>query len=158
MIEDQPLMQRVKWTLDLFTSPRGVSWLHEPKSAIPPHPSPTTPKSTFILGQLGKVLIVYLVYDIASLHAHWNPGFAPRSAGIASLGWLQRFPAVLGWAALGYTGMALSHYILGLLCVAIGLTGPQEWPAFFGGIGSAWSVRSFWGCVPFLLNLTVLPI
>ncbi|KAJ7275781.1 hypothetical protein C8J57DRAFT_1589945 [Mycena rebaudengoi] len=144
MIEDQPLMQRVKWTLDLFTSPRGVSWLHEPKSAIPPHPSPTTLKSTFILGQLGKLFIVYLVYDIASLHAQWNSGFAPRGAGIASLGWLQQFPAVLGWASLGYAGMALPHCILGLLCVAVELSGPQEWPAFFWGIGFARSIRLFW--------------
>ncbi|KAJ7469008.1 membrane bound O-acyl transferase family-domain-containing protein [Mycena latifolia] len=145
-IEGAPLWQRLKWSVDLFTSPRGVNWTHEPLSAIPPHPDPATPRLSFILRQILKVVGVFIVYDIASLYVRSQAAFEPGvDTGMASLDVRRRFAAVIAWAALGYSGMALQHCLLGIICVAVHLTGPEEWPAFFGGVGDAWSVRSFWG-------------
>ncbi|KAJ7845581.1 membrane bound O-acyl transferase family-domain-containing protein [Mycena leptocephala] len=122
-IQNTSPWRRLIWALDLFTSPRGVNWAHEPRSAIPTHPDPAMPRRTFIFRQLLKVVAIYLVYDLASLAVRASPAFAP---GVD-------------------TGIATLHYLLGIICVAVHLTGPNEWPAFFGGVGDAWSVRSFWG-------------
>jgi hypothetical protein len=111
------------------------------------------PRRTFIFRQLLKVVAIYLVYDLASLAVRASPAFAPGAdTGIATLVFWRRVGAVVVWGALGYAGMALQHYLLGIICVAVHLTGPNEWPAFFGGVGDAWSVRSFWGYVKFQLS------
>ncbi|KAJ7107489.1 membrane bound O-acyl transferase family-domain-containing protein [Mycena epipterygia] len=145
-IEEGSLWKRLKWALDLFTSPRGVNWTHEPRNAIPPHPDPSKPRLAFVLHQLLKTALVFVVYDLASLYVRASPAFEPgEHTGIAGLDMWRRFEGVIAWAAVGYAGMALQHYVLGIICVAVHLTGPGEWPAFFGGVHDAWSVRSFWG-------------
>jgi hypothetical protein len=149
-IEDASTWQRIKWAADLFTSPRGVNWAHEPRFAIPPHLDPSAARLTFILWQLLKVVVIFVIYDLTSFYVRSVPAFGLGiDSGIATLAFPQRIAAVLVWGALGYCGMALQHYLLGILCVAVHLTGPEEWPAFFGGVGDAWSVRSFWGFMNF---------
>ncbi|KAF8200528.1 membrane bound O-acyl transferase family-domain-containing protein [Mycena galopus ATCC 62051] len=145
-IEERSLWQRVKWALDLFTSPRGINWAHEPRNAISPHPDSSKPRLSFVLQQLLKISLLFVVYDLASLYIHSSPAFEPgEHTGIAALDMQRRFEGVLAWAAVGYAGMAMQHYILGVICVTVHLTGPDEWPAFFGGVRDGWSVRSFWG-------------
>ncbi|KAJ7160443.1 membrane bound O-acyl transferase family-domain-containing protein [Mycena filopes] len=145
-IEHSSLWQRTKWSLDLLTSPRGVNWAHEPRTALPPHPAPSTSRTAFILRRILTVALIYIIYDSASLYINSTAAFEPGpDAGLAGLPLGQRGAAVLAWVALGYAGMALQHYILGIVCVAVRLTGPDEWPAFFGGVADAWSVRTFWG-------------
>ncbi|KAJ7107484.1 hypothetical protein C8R44DRAFT_885482 [Mycena epipterygia] len=138
-----PSCPRLKWALDLFTtSPRGVDWAHEPRNAIPSHPDPSTPWATFVFHQLLKI---FLGYDIASLYVRSSPTFEPgEHTGVAGLDMRRRFEGVVAWAAVGYAGMVLQHYILGIIYVAVHIT---ERPAFLGGVLNAWSVRSFWGWV-----------
>ncbi|KAF5365498.1 hypothetical protein D9757_012974 [Collybiopsis confluens] len=35
-----PFLSRLKWSAKLVLSPRGIGFKHEPKSVLPPHPSP----------------------------------------------------------------------------------------------------------------------
>ncbi|KAJ6596224.1 hypothetical protein DFH09DRAFT_1305124 [Mycena vulgaris] len=110
LIEDMSTSRRLKWAADLFTSTRGVNWAHEPRSAISPHPDPPIPRITFIMRQLLKIVLIFFVYDLASLYMRSRAAFEPGvGTGIATLD------------------------LLGILCVVVHLTGPDEWPAFFGG-------------------------
>ena len=73
-----------------------------------------------------------------------------------------RFSAVSGQEILVRIGVSFSMWFLGacvlqaiysameIVAVGSGLTGVEGWKPLFGNLSDCWSVRQFWGYVPFL--------
>ncbi|KAJ6551907.1 membrane bound O-acyl transferase family-domain-containing protein [Mycena capillaripes] len=142
-IDKAPLKLRVKWAFQLFFNARGIGWAHEPRAAIPSRAPPNTLRINFIVRQLGCLCITFLLFDLANLHARWNPAFYMRT-GMVSAGWRWRVTGTAAWAVAACSGMSMAHYTASILCVALGVSRPQDWPPLFGDLADAASVRTFW--------------
>ncbi|KAJ7035130.1 membrane bound O-acyl transferase family-domain-containing protein [Mycena alexandri] len=142
-IEYAPLKARIKWALQLFISPRGVGWEHEPRSAIPSGAPPNTPRIKFIIRQSACLVVAFLCFDIMNLHLRWNPAFYARM-GMVSAGWTWRFVGTAGFGMGAAAALSTVHYTLSIIFVALGVSVPQDWPPLFGDLASATSVRAFW--------------
>ncbi|KAJ7757191.1 membrane bound O-acyl transferase family-domain-containing protein [Mycena maculata] len=143
-IESAPLTWRLKWALHLFLDVRGVGWAHEPRAALPgSRAPPNTSRITFLVSQTARMLATILLFDLVNLHTRWNPAFGQRM-GLEAVDWPWRVVGTVGWAAGAYAGLALPHQAASIVCVAIGVSLPQDWPPLFGGLADAASVRTFW--------------
>ncbi|KAJ7088163.1 membrane bound O-acyl transferase family-domain-containing protein [Mycena epipterygia] len=141
-IEHAPLVQRVKWALTLFFNVRGVGWTHQPRALPPPVP-PNTPRTKFIARQLSRFCVVLLLFDLVNLHARWNPAFRLRT-GMAAAGLVWRVVGTVAWAVGAAAGLSLAHYAASIVCVALGVSRPQDWPPLFGDWADVASIRTFW--------------
>ncbi|KAJ7240390.1 membrane bound O-acyl transferase family-domain-containing protein [Mycena haematopus] len=142
-IEKAPVQMRLKWALQLFFNPRGVGWAHEPRFVFASRAPPNTPRMNFIVRQLACLCWYLLLFDLANLHARWNPAFHLR-VGMVSAGWKWRVVGTLGWAIACYSGMLIAHCSASIICVGLCVSRPQDWPPLFGTLMDATSVRTFW--------------
>lgn len=141
-IEHAPLAQRAKWALTLFLNLRGVGWNHEPRALPSPVP-PNTSRMKFIARQLACFCALLLLFDLTNLHWQWNPAFHLRMGlAAAGLGW--RIVGTVAWGATAAAGLSLPHYAASIVCVALGVSRPQDWPPLFGGWADVASIRTFW--------------
>ncbi|KAJ7732656.1 membrane bound O-acyl transferase family-domain-containing protein [Mycena metata] len=143
-IEYASLKTRIKWALQLFVSPRGVGWAHEPRAALPAGAPPNTPRMKFILGQTAWLVLAFLRFDLMNLHARWNPAFYTR-VGMVAAGWTWRLVGTAGFGMGAAAGLSTAHYALSIVFVALHLSTPQDWPPLFGSLADATTVRAFWG-------------
>ncbi|KAJ7461150.1 membrane bound O-acyl transferase family-domain-containing protein [Mycena latifolia] len=142
-IEHASLAQRTKWAVTLFFNPRGVSWAHDPRAALPTRAPPNTSRANFLAQQSARLACALLLFDLANLHARWNPAWRLRTGmAAAGLGW--RVLGTLGWAGGAAAGLSLAHCIASIVCVALGVSRPQDWPPLFGGWADVHSLRAFW--------------
>ncbi|KAJ7100945.1 membrane bound O-acyl transferase family-domain-containing protein [Mycena belliarum] len=142
-IEDAALAKRIKWGLTLFFNPRGVGWAHEPHFALPARPAANTSRMHFFACQLARLAGAILLFDLGNLHVRWNPAFRLR-AGLAGAGLSWRIIGTVGWVCSASSGILLAHITASLICVALGVSRPQDWPPLFGGWRDVSSVRRFW--------------
>ncbi|KAJ7438511.1 hypothetical protein B0H11DRAFT_588204 [Mycena galericulata] len=142
-IEHAPFLERVNWAVHLFFNARGVGWAHEPRKALPSRAAPNTPRVKFIAEQTLRLGATLVLFDLVNLHVRWNPALGLR-LGLASVGWTWRVIGTVGWAAGAFAGLASVHYTSSIVCVALGISLPQDWPPLFGRIADAASVRTFW--------------
>ncbi|KAJ7690228.1 membrane bound O-acyl transferase family-domain-containing protein, partial [Mycena rosella] len=142
-IENAPLAQRVRWAMNLFLNPRGVGWAHEPRAALSPPPPPTTPRTAFLARQLAQLFAALLVLDLANLHARRNPAFRLQT-GLAAAGLPWRVLGTLVWAAGAAATFSLVHSTASIVCVALRVSRPCDWPPLFGSLADMRSVRTFW--------------
>ncbi|KAJ6550967.1 membrane bound O-acyl transferase family-domain-containing protein [Mycena vulgaris] len=142
-IGNMSLPGRITWALTLFFNTRGVGWAHEPRGALPPRAPPNTPRLKFIARQLACFCLTLLLFDLVNLHVRWNPAFRFRT-GLAAEGLTWRIIGTVGWAAGAAAGLTLPHYAASIVCVALGISRPQDWPPLFGSLADAASVRTFW--------------
>jgi hypothetical protein len=149
-IDKAPLKLRIQWALQLFFNPRGVGWAHEPRSAISARAPPNTPRTEFIARQLACICVSLLLFDLANLHWGWNPAFYMR-IGMVSAGWKWRFVGATMWAVGSCSAMAMVNRSASILCVAVCVSRPQDWPPLFGDLADVASVRTFWALVSFPL-------
>ncbi|KAF7341225.1 MBOAT-2 domain-containing protein [Mycena venus] len=68
LIEHKSVWRRTRWALALLLSLRGVSWAHEPTTALPAHPPAGTSRITFIVRRLLTAFLLLIVHDAANLH------------------------------------------------------------------------------------------
>ncbi|KAJ7712524.1 membrane bound O-acyl transferase family-domain-containing protein [Mycena metata] len=128
-IENASLLRRLRWALDLFTSPRGVGWAHEPTNVLPPHPPPGTGRARFVAHRLLKTLQYWVVLHLCNLHMSTNNMFRVDGPDWTAVGWGWRVGAL--WP--------------GAVSVACGLSNPEDWPPLFASPLEAWTIRRFWG-------------
>ncbi|KAJ7030352.1 membrane bound O-acyl transferase family-domain-containing protein [Mycena alexandri] len=117
-IEHAPLLRRLRWALDLFHSPRGVGWAHEPTTTLPPHPQAGTGRGKFVAHRLWKALQFFVLFDLCNLHMYMNTM---------------------------YPSLMLLSSILSVGSVACHLSNPEDWPPLFASPLEAWTIRRFWG-------------
>ncbi|KAF7368734.1 BTB domain-containing protein [Mycena venus] len=142
-IENAPLKTRIKWALQLFCNTRGVGWAHEPRFVFASRAPPNTSRINFILQQLARLCLCLLLFDLANLHAQWNPAFSLR-LGMVAAGWRWRLVGTVVWAVGAGTAILAAHCTLSILAVGLCLSRPQDWPPLFGSLGDVTSVRRFW--------------
>lgn len=135
----------------IWNNPRGIPIMSLSGSSS----SPKT-KIRFLLTRTAKSLILYLIdlYLVKGLILPFalvgvSPAdFSPEMELRLSLTPRQvvlRAVISLQWIWSGYFFLTFYHSLVSILFVSVmGWDAPQEWPALFGKIGEAYTVRRFW--------------
>jgi len=138
------LWTRLKWAAHLFISFRGIGWVHEPRSVLPPHPNLT--RSQFLTSRLLRLVAVALINDVATTMIRLDPFLAKDAPPFAQQPWSRRFWGVFIFVAASSSYMAAWHFFCSLVSVGSGWSKPDMWPDIFGKWSDAYTVRRFWGC------------
>ncbi|KAJ7065563.1 membrane bound O-acyl transferase family-domain-containing protein [Mycena amicta] len=144
-LDEKPLLERLKWALDLFTNARGVGWAHAPRHLQIQAQSRAQDNSraVFVVVQLVRLSGALILLDLATIHARWNPAFCGH-LGLVRAGWVWRVVGTVGWAASAMAGLSLPHLAASIVAVGSGFSQPRDWPPLFGGLEDVASVRTFW--------------
>ena len=154
MPSDFPLT-KLWWMVDIACSMRMIGWAQEPRNCMPPHPPPS--RRTFLRKTFLKLIINIVISDLTSSVLALSPPFDHRvhdPAGgpetyLAAIPPLDRVPYVLAWAIGMGTSISTTHNVGALVCVGLGHSSPTLWPDIWGNWADAYTVRKFWGYVPF---------
>ena len=146
-IKDKGFWERFKWSFSLVTSPRGISWAHEPANIPRTRTIPRT-RLQFLFQKSIVLLKCLALYVFADVAMQLDPGFTQHGPSFAHPGraWYLR-PMILAHGLASRSAIHATYTIAGIVSVMLGLSGPEEWPPFFGSFAEAWSVRRFWRCV-----------
>lgn len=141
-ISSTSFWSRLKWSVQLLTTPRRIGWAHEPKSAIP---SSNLQRGKFILFRLTRTLLYMLLVDVATFIAKINPSFKKTAPSSAEQSFLWHSSSILLFLAMSMPVLAIVMNLLpSIICVATGISEPNDWPYLFGKFGDAYTVRRFW--------------
>ncbi|KAF9002742.1 membrane bound O-acyl transferase family-domain-containing protein [Cyathus striatus] len=144
-ISGASLKERFKWALDLFFSIRGVGWTHEPTSRLRWIPSQVSAsKFKFIMHQLWRIAVFTFLCELFKLHSALNPYLHREGPSFYEASWGWRM-TILTTRILTYVGLSLSHAILSVVFVVLGVSNPGDWPTLHGSWKDAYTVRRFWG-------------
>ena len=141
-LSEMLLKDRLWWATSLVGNPRGIGWIHEPTTHLPPRPSSIRWK--FILSQLMWMIFYTLQFDLTNLFVRENPCFATAGPSLTAFGWLWRSTAWL-FVLLLYSWLSLLHSGYSIVSVATGISEPRDWPHLFGSPLDAYTVRNCWG-------------
>jgi len=141
-IWEAPFWSRVKWSINLLATPRGIGWTHQPKNGIPPRP--TSDRRRFILTSLGRVLFNIALIDLTKITITHNPSFRRTAQPFSEQALLWRSWCILQFLAITVPGLSVMYLSLGVASVALGLSEPTDWPDLIGNFGDAYTVRRFW--------------
>ncbi|KAF8626961.1 hypothetical protein AX15_004615 [Amanita polypyramis BW_CC] len=140
-----PLLGRVKWAADLFSSCRGIGWSFEPTHALPPPPSVTRTK--FIFQELRALTWDVICYELCMAYMRNNPSFAANGYSLGAGGILWRTVNVLSMGIAALVTLRTPYRVLSILCVLTGFWEPQDWVPLFGDLLEAFTLQRFWGRV-----------
>jgi len=146
-IETASIWRRTRWAVALLLSPRGVGWAHEPTTVLPARAPAGTSRAAFVVQSLRRALMFFIIHDACNLHVRWNPMFHADGPGWRADGLAWRAVVVMSWGLGAYTSLLLRGTLLGAVCVACGVSEPEEWPPLLGPLGEAYTIRKFWGRV-----------
>ncbi|KAJ4474273.1 hypothetical protein J3R30DRAFT_3507258 [Lentinula aciculospora] len=132
---------RLKWTLQLLCSPRGVGWAHT--SIIPPRPHIS--RREFLRSRLLSLVVAIISNDIAFLLTFIDHGFSKRASTFYQRSILWQFWATSLFFFRLKSSIEVYLLIIALLLVGTGLSEPDTWPDFFGTLSDAYTVRRWWG-------------
>lgn len=140
---ERGLIGRVLWAYALLQSSRSVGWSCQVKG-VPDTPEQS--KSKFIATSLLRCLKYYVILDAGIWYTH-QPGFTfgPNATSITAFPFLKRCITVWFQGACGYATINMQYLLLGVVCVALGVSEPKRWPKLFGRVRDAYTVRRFWG-------------
>jgi hypothetical protein len=146
------LRRKIGWMMDLAFSPRRVGWVQEPRQTLPRHP--TCSRWRFIWSRILYALVNVVLLDLAISYEAGNPSFDTRlhrpetigpSAYMAARSLWSRLPDIVAWTAAMVNGVCLTHTVIAIPSVMLGLSEPGDWPAMFGPFRDMYTVRRFWG-------------
>ncbi|KAF5365489.1 hypothetical protein D9757_012990 [Collybiopsis confluens] len=140
-----PFFSRLKWCAKLAFSPRGVGWKHEPKSVLPPHPSPQSRLHFIFIRQLPSAFPLLLLADMGNLLVRSHPAFLPNGPSLSSVGPIMRYLNLLIFALPSYCTLQLIYIISSIIFTSLHLYSPQDFPSYIGSWGDAYTIRRFWG-------------
>jgi hypothetical protein len=141
-VVERPLKKRVLWAFKLFSNPRGIGWAHEP-SHLPHRPSPSTPRSRFVISRILYATCCFCIAGGASI-------FDATYAGMITAELLTGAPLhrrVVGVLSFGLAALCMisgNHAVLAASVVGCGVSSPEKWPLLFGPPLQVWSIKSFW--------------
>ncbi|PCH44176.1 hypothetical protein WOLCODRAFT_26531 [Wolfiporia cocos MD-104 SS10] len=127
-----PFVRRVYWSLCLLSNRRGVGWNCQVAN-VPPRPSESCWQ--FVRKRLLNICRLYIILDFLQLYV-----LSIRPETLA-----QRWFYGLGRLSTMMMMMNAQASIVSVVAVATGLSKPQDWPAVFGKLSDAYTVRRFWG-------------
>ncbi|KAF8903716.1 membrane bound O-acyl transferase family-domain-containing protein [Gymnopilus junonius] len=142
-ITEQSLKERLQFAFNLYTNPRGIGWAHEHRH-LPSRPSPSTPRSKFVLIRLSTALLCALLEFIAYTANASNPGTTTPGRGLRDAAIQWRALGVLAFATAGAARICALNCLVSAGVVGLGFSSPERWPRLFGSALDAWSVQRFW--------------
>ena len=140
-----PLLERIKWAAKLNANIRCTTWSHGPKDALPKPPSPYPTRMTFIIQQIGALVLDLVCYEILITYVKNSPTFLKDGHSFAEGGIIWRIMNTLVLGLTGSTSVRTFHRILRILCLCTGIAEPQDCPPLFGSVRDAYTLRKFWG-------------
>lgn len=140
--------RKLWYSICLFTTFRGPSWSWRVKN-IQPVPNATT-RTSFCLTQLGLITKSFLVLSLHSYTMRFTAlaNLGPASQGYTSLTSLPLTTQIWhNWLCTIQAGCAicLGYHVPALVCVALHLSEPQDWPPCMSDWSEAYTVRNVWG-------------
>ncbi|KAI0313951.1 membrane bound O-acyl transferase family-domain-containing protein [Amylostereum chailletii] len=134
---EMSISRRVYWAFCLDHSVRAVGWTHQVKN-VPPRPR--TRPGAFVGRCLLRAILNYLMADAANTYIRAVEGFLPQSYALHS-------SIITAWVIATYTMTNVQYFVLAVLCVALHLSHPEDWPDAYGRAVDAFTLRNFWGKV-----------
>jgi hypothetical protein len=140
------IWQKVKWALDLLSSPRGVGWSHEPSSKLPPAPfTANTSRLKFIANQLYTVAVYYLLWDVCAIYAQNSPALLMGGPPLSEQPLLRKCLNIWAWAMPANAALRINHCLLSAVMVGLGFWPDiAQWRPLFGSWKEAYTVRRLW--------------
>ncbi|KAF8639114.1 hypothetical protein AX17_001729 [Amanita inopinata Kibby_2008] len=137
---------RLSWAFQLFSSPRGIGWEHEPSHALRALPRTLcSSRWTFVKSHLIQLAVYAVLLDAVRVHNRWNPCYAKGGPSIATFGWVWRGFSMFSWILQTYIQIDRLYRVFGVLSVLVGLSTPEEWPPMFGSWSEPYTVQRLWG-------------
>jgi hypothetical protein len=147
-MRSRPLMERMVWALRLNLNLRTVGTNVEPTTHIPPRPSKTESRQTYILKQLLWVALYGPLRYAAVEFNKWNPRFSrePSTLSVPRDGfpWWWRI-TILSFVVEVYLGMTATYSVMSMLSVGLKMSKPHDWPPVFTSPLEAYTLRRYWG-------------
>jgi hypothetical protein len=139
------IWQKLKWALDLLSSPRGIGWTHEPSSKLPPTPfTANASRLKFIASQLFTVAAHYFMWDVCAIYAQNAPALQIGGPPLSEQPLLRKCLNIWAWAIPAAAGLSISHCLLSALMVGLGFWDIAQWRPLFGSWKEAYTVRRLW--------------
>ncbi|PBK71704.1 hypothetical protein ARMSODRAFT_954525 [Armillaria solidipes] len=136
------LKSRLKWSLSLLTSQRGIGWTHEPRN-LPASPyTASTSRWRFVVDRLAQSAVLFILWDAAATYTRYRPSF--YISGPEETTFLGRCAFVWGWAVPAVAALTMNHALFSAAMVALGIWDVQTWRPFYGSWSDAYTVRRFW--------------
>lgn len=106
-----------------------------------------TSRVKFLFFALKQLFLLFFLVDLAETIIIMTPFLRnlPLDVSTRSLRYYQQMVCVAAWLLGTYAGVAWQYYLAAFLCVSTGISSPEDWPAPFGDVIDAYSVKTFWG-------------
>ena len=140
-----PLVERLKWALKLFSSPRCIGWNNEPPHAFPPPPPPSMTRKAYLNQEIRALVRDLIIFDAYIMYAKRIPSAAAGGRSIAEQEIYWRAITVLVMGVGASAMICLPHRVYCILCVSFGVCKPHECVPLFGDFRDAYTLRRFWG-------------
>jgi hypothetical protein len=134
----RPLKERALWAIKLYSNPRGIGWAHEP-SHLPPRPSPSIPRSRFVISRILLAICCFLVIGGRNLVEN---AYADKLVTGEPLH--QRALRVLSFGSAIVCMLSGVNALISACAVGCGISSPESWPQLFGTPLQVWSIGIFW--------------
>lgn len=137
---------KVRWCFDNAFSTRGIGWNWGMRKAqLSPAPPPGTSKPAFLRACSYRILLQYLVHDIASAVLLWLT-HGGREA-LCELSLLRRSLGTACWAASSSAAMDIGYHVACMVGVATGLfwTRTEDAHPAIGAWTESYTLARFWG-------------
>ncbi|KAG7447221.1 uncharacterized protein BT62DRAFT_948166, partial [Guyanagaster necrorhizus] len=136
------LQSRLKWSLCLLTSQRGIGWAHEaPNLPASPYTAATS-RWRFVLDRIVQSAVWLILWDAAAMYTRYRPSF--YISGSEETTFLGKCAFVWGWGVPAIAALTINHALLSAAMVAIDKWDVQTWRPFYGSWSEAYTVRRFW--------------
>ncbi|KAL2842707.1 membrane bound O-acyl transferase family-domain-containing protein [Aspergillus pseudoustus] len=143
-----------------MSTPRGVDTPYEIKGLKYPSNRTSSSRWRFLCWSLVVILFQYFMIDLVThqpsspedVERMFGPGkeyllFRPRDLPpptLAEVG-AHLVLAIMAWGPMGACFISIFYRIVAVISVALGFSGPQQWPSLFGSVVDAYTIRRFWG-------------
>ena len=153
-VDDSSVLSRAHWGFATLLSPRHLGTPAE--SAHSPRWTPRVPlRSAYLVRAAVTAVVCFTIVDVLSVSndpaanaAHfpqWRVPLLTRLPDVGVQELVMRVAVTVAVWGTVYCLLTFGHAVLGVMCVATGLSGVEMWRPVFGEVREAWSVRRFWG-------------
>ncbi|CZT23687.1 uncharacterized protein RCC_09401 [Ramularia collo-cygni] len=143
--------QKLKWAVSLILNLRGIRYNTQVKNVPPARFTSKQQhgKVKFLLWQAVELAYCMFMGDLVaqlSIALFFTP--APTNSMLLNAydaDWRLSFLKALVFGSGPYFFINMQYVLASMVCVAIGVSKPEDWPPLFGRLRTATTVRAFWG-------------
>jgi hypothetical protein len=153
-------------SLGLFVNFRGIGtkWVVKNTPRFPNYYQTQSPgRAIFYFRQLALVVWLYLLGDMIGFSGTlpsldeqermFGEGTEYLFLDATTEQWGARISSsLMTWFLAGRVFMCCYYSMFSLVCIAVGLSSPKDWPPAFNSVSEAYTLRNFWGWVSFSTN------